>query len=114
MTDLYHLWKEEYDQVSRNAGCILNCMTKELNLFDGEGRVHHGNAKDFVLSNGGDEKVANQMVSLVHDCEKQQEAEADECEHALKLAKCIRTGIRQVQWAPKMEVVITEIVEEAG
>lgn len=53
LTDMYHLWREEYDQVSPDAGCMFGCMSKKLDLLDASGKIHHGNTKEYVMQNGG-------------------------------------------------------------
>lgn len=52
ISDLYHLWREEYDQISRDAGCVIHCMSKKLQLFGDDGKIHHENIKEFAVKNG--------------------------------------------------------------
>ncbi|KAL0870203.1 hypothetical protein ABMA27_006345 [Loxostege sticticalis] len=111
ITDLYHLWREEYDQISRDAGCVIHCMSKKLQLFGDDGKIHHENIKEFAVKNGAEEKVAAQLLSLAHECEKKQEGIEDECERTLEVAKCFRRDVKQIDWVPKMEVLMTEVIE---
>nr|ALC76551.1 pheromone binding protein 3 [Conogethes punctiferalis] len=112
LSDMYHLWKEEYEQVSRDSGCMFSCMSKKLDILDGDGKIHHDHTKEYVLSNGGGEDLARQLINVAHDCEKQQESLEDECDRMLEIAKCLRRNIKDIQWTPKVEVIITEIVAD--
>lgn len=58
-----------------------------------------------------EEKVAAQLLSLAHECEKKQEGIEDECERTLEVAKCFRRDVKQIDWVPKMEVLMTEVIE---
>ncbi|KAL0870202.1 hypothetical protein ABMA27_006345 [Loxostege sticticalis] len=102
---------EEYDQISRDAGCVIHCMSKKLQLFGDDGKIHHENIKEFAVKNGAEEKVAAQLLSLAHECEKKQEGIEDECERTLEVAKCFRRDVKQIDWVPKMEVLMTEVIE---
>nr|ADT78499.1 pheromone binding protein 5 [Ostrinia nubilalis] len=111
ISDLYHLWKEEYDQISRDAGCVIHCMSQKLELVGGDGKMHHVNIKDFALKHGAGDEIATQLVTLAHECEKQKASIEDDCERTLEMSKCFRSDVKQVDWTPKMEVIITEVIE---
>ncbi|XP_072942537.1 pheromone-binding protein-like [Epargyreus clarus] len=112
LSDLYHFWKEETGLAHRDTGCAIVCMSKKLELLDASGKLHHGNAQEFAVKNGAAEDVASKLVALVHGCEQQHEAIEDECLRALDVAKCFRASLHDLDWAPKMEVAVAEVLTE--
>nr|AZT78912.2 odorant-binding protein [Dioryctria abietella] len=112
VSDLYHYWKEEYDLLSRDTGCAILCMSRKLEMVDGEGRLHHGNAKEFALKHGAADEVAGKLVTLLHECEKQSDSIEDDCMRILEIAKCFRTDVRKLDWAPKVDVIISEVLSD--
>lgn len=52
IADLFHYWKLDYTLLNRDTGCAIICMSKKLDLLDANGRMHHGNAKEFALKHG--------------------------------------------------------------
>ena len=57
-----------------------------------------------------DEAVAKQLVGILHGCETQHQGIEDPCAMALEVAKCFRTKMHELNWAPSMEVAIEEIM----
>ncbi|XP_059047154.1 general odorant-binding protein 1-like [Achroia grisella] len=112
VSDLYHFWKQEYELLNRETGCIILCMSRKLNLIDTSGRLHHGSAQDFAMQHGAAEDVAVKLVNMLHECEKQSLAVEDECARTLEVAKCFRNDIRGLDWSPKADVLITEILTD--
>ncbi|KAJ8717551.1 hypothetical protein PYW07_005481 [Mythimna separata] len=112
MADLYHFWKLDYALLSRDTGCAIICMSKKLDLMDANGRMHHGNAQEFALKHGAGDDVASKIVTIIHDCEKKFERDDDECLRVLEVAKCFRSGIHELDWQPKVEVIVTEVLTD--
>ena len=56
--------------------------------------------------------MAKELVTTVHECEQKHEMEEDPCLRALEIAKCFRGAMHEINWAPKVDVVITEILTE--
>nr|AFD34183.1 pheromone binding protein 2 [Argyresthia conjugella] len=112
ITDFYHYWKEDYTLLNRDTGCAIICMAKKLDLIDASGKLHHGNAQEFAEKHGADNSMSSQLVQIVHGCEKQFEAVDDDCLRVLEIAKCFRTNIHQLDWAPTMDVIIEEVLTE--
>nr|AWT50453.1 pheromone-binding protein 3 [Carposina sasakii] len=112
LAGLYHFWKEEYELVSKEVGCAILCMSHKLNLLDESGKLHHGNAQEFAEQHGAADSTAKQLVSMIHSCEENQEALEDQCLRALEVAKCFRTRIHELDWTPKMDVLVTEVLTD--
>ncbi|XP_041984572.1 general odorant-binding protein 1-like [Aricia agestis] len=112
LMELYHFWKEDHALLSRDIGCAVVCMSKKLNLLDESGKLHHGNAQEFAVKHGADQTMAQKLITVVHECEGQHQGIDDECLRALEVAKCFRSGMRQLNWAPKLDVIVTEILTE--
>nr|AAF16702.1 pheromone binding protein 3 [Manduca sexta] len=112
VVDLYQFWKLQYALLNRDTGCAIICMSKKLDLLDSTGRMHHGNTQEFAVSHGATDEVASKVVVIIRDCEKQQEGEEDDCVRVLEVAKCFRTAIHELNWAPNMEVVVDELLTE--
>nr|URZ86308.1 pheromone binding protein 3 [Grapholita funebrana] len=112
ISDLYHYWKEDYSLLNRDTGCALICMSKKLDLIDASGKLHHGNTAEFAAKHGAASEVASKLVEILHACEKTHDAIEDECMRALEIAKCFRTDIHQLNWTPKMDVIVTEVLTE--
>ncbi|XP_060805542.1 general odorant-binding protein 1 [Amyelois transitella] len=115
LQDLYNFWKEEYQLINRELGCVIMCMAAKLDLIQvDEYKMHHANAHDFAKQHGADDELAKQLVTMIHDCEKQYADNSDHCARTLDVAKCFRTKIHGLKWAPDMEVVLEEIMAEAS
>ncbi|XP_022118413.2 pheromone-binding protein 2-like [Pieris rapae] len=112
LLDLYHFWKEDYGLLKRDTGCAIMCMSQKLQLVDTSGNLHHGNAQEFAVTHGADEEVAQKLVNMVHECEKQHQVKEDLCERALEVAKCFRSGIHLLKWTPTVEVLVGEVLTE--
>nr|AXF48749.1 odorant-binding protein PBP2 [Lobesia botrana] len=111
MQDFYNFWREDYALVNRDMGCAIMCMATKLELVTDENKLHHGNAHEFAKTHGADDDVAKQLVTIIHECEKEH-TEADDCARTLEIAKCFRTKIHGLKWAPDMETVLEEIMVE--
>lgn len=59
-----------------------------------------------------DEDIAKQLVSMIHECERNNEGDSDDCQRVLEISKCFRTKIHELKWAPSMEVLLEEIMTE--
>nr|CAJ2313469.1 general odorant-binding protein 1-like [Metisa plana] len=110
--DMKNYWNLDYDLTNRDFGCLIVCLSKKLDLIDEEGKLHHGNAKDFAIEHGADEKVAQQVIDIVHGCEQQSAGGSDPCMVTLEIAKCFRAKIHDLKWAPSMEVLLDEVLAE--
>nr|WKF45275.1 odorant binding proteins PBP1 [Peridroma saucia] len=110
MQDMYNFWREEYALVNRDLGCMVLCMANKLDLIGEDQKMHHGKAEEFAKSHGADEAVAKQLVGILHGCETQHQGIEDPCAMALEVAKCFRTKMHELNWAPSMEVAIEEIM----
>lgn len=53
--------------------------------------------------------MANKLVSILHECTIVME---DPCIMVLETAKCFRTRIHELKWAPTMDLVIEEVLTE--
>lgn len=49
---------------------------------------------------------------MIHECEKSNAGVADECMKTLEVAKCFRTKIHELKWAPDMETILEEIMTD--
>ncbi|XP_039759229.1 pheromone-binding protein-like [Pararge aegeria] len=112
LSDLYHFWKVDHALLNRDTGCAIACMSKKLNLLDTSGKLHHGNAEEFAVSHGAANEMASKLVTTVHECEQQHTAVDDSCLRALEIAKCFRNAMHELNWVPKMDVMITEVLTE--
>ncbi|XP_034835169.1 pheromone-binding protein-like [Maniola hyperantus] len=110
--DLYHFWKQDHALLHRDTGCAIVCMSKKLNLLDTSGKLHHGKAQEFALNHGAASEMASKLVAVVHECERKVDAEEDPCVRALEIAKCFKDAMHEINWAPKMDVIITEVLTE--
>uniref|UniRef100_A0A3G2YV55 OBP13 n=1 Tax=Corythucha ciliata TaxID=369451 RepID=A0A3G2YV55_CORCT len=111
MQDFYNFWKEEYELVNKELGCAIICIASKHDLMS-EDRMHHGKATEFAKKHGADDDTAKQIVNLIQECEKGFEAERDFCVKALEVAKCFRTRIHELKWAPTIEMVLEEVISE--
>ncbi|NP_001077095.1 pheromone binding protein 3 precursor [Bombyx mori] len=112
LTDMYHFWKLDYSMMTRETGCAIICMSKKLDLIDGDGKLHHGNAQAYALKHGAATEVAAKLVEVIHGCEKLHESIDDQCSRVLEVAKCFRTGVHELHWAPKLDVIVGEVMTE--
>nr|AFM36757.1 pheromone-binding protein 2 [Agrotis ipsilon] len=110
MQDIYNFWREEYQLVNRDLGCMVLCMANKLGLIGEDQKMHHAKAEEFAKSHGADEAVAKQLVAILYECETKHAAVEDECGMALEIAKCFRTKMHELKWAPSMEVAMEEIM----
>ncbi|XP_049877435.1 general odorant-binding protein 1-like [Pectinophora gossypiella] len=112
MQDFYNFWKEDYELLNADVGCAIMCMASKFDLINEENRLHHINAHEFAKSHGADDDMAKQLVTMIHDCENVHADIADDCKKTLEIAKCFRTKIHGLKWAPTMEVVLEEVMTE--
>ncbi|CAD0202890.1 unnamed protein product [Chrysodeixis includens] len=110
MQDMYNFWREEYELVNRELGCMILCMAGKLGLLGDDQKLHHVNAADFAKSHGADDDTAKQLVTIIHDCEKANEALDEACSRALEVSKCFKTKIHELNWAPSFEVMMQEVM----
>nr|AHZ89398.1 pheromone-binding protein 2 [Grapholita molesta] len=111
MQDCYNFWREDYELLNRDTGCVILCMALKFDLIDEDAKLHHKNAHEFAKTHGADDDLAKQLVAMIHDCEKQN-SDADDCIRTLGIAKCFRTKIHGLKWAPSMETVLEEVMTE--
>ncbi|XP_023936564.2 pheromone-binding protein-like [Bicyclus anynana] len=112
LADMYHFWKADHALLHRDTGCAIVCMSKKLNLLDTSGKLHHGNAQEFAVNHGAASDMASKLVSVVHECEQKHDAEEDPCLRALEIAKCFREVMHEMNWAPRMDIIISEVLTE--
>ncbi|XP_063374913.1 general odorant-binding protein 1-like [Cydia amplana] len=111
MQDFYNFWREDFELLNRDTGCVILCMALKFDLIDEDAKLHHKNAHEFAKTHGADDDLAKQLVTMIHECEKAN-TEADDCIRALEIAKCFRTKIHGLKWAPSMETVLEEVMTE--
>lgn len=56
--------------------------------------------------------MARQLVAILRECETAHEAVVDDCARVLEMAKCFKTRIHDLKWAPSMEVILEEVMTE--
>ncbi|XP_072942524.1 general odorant-binding protein 1-like [Epargyreus clarus] len=112
MQDFYNFWREEYELVNRDVGCAIMCMASKHDLVTDEMKLHHGKAHEFAKTHGADDDTAKQLVTMIHECESTHAGVSDDCSMVLEIAKCFRTKIHALKWAPDMETVIEEVMAE--
>ncbi|XP_063540699.1 pheromone-binding protein-like [Cydia strobilella] len=110
--DMMNYWKEGYELTNRHTGCAIMCLSKKLEIVDPDLQLHHGNAKDFAMKHGADEKLAMDLVNVIHECEKSLQPNDDECMKVLEWAKCFKVEIHKKGMAPSMDVAVGEILAE--
>nr|AGR44745.1 pheromone binding protein-1 [Bombyx mori] len=110
--DFYNFWKEGYEIKNRETGCAIMCLSTKLNMLDPEGNLHHGNAMEFAKKHGADETMAQQLIDIVHGCEKSTPANDDKCIWTLGVATCFKAEIHKLNWAPSMDVAVGKILAE--
>lgn len=59
-----------------------------------------------------DETMAQQLIDIVHGCEKSTPANDDKCIWTLGVATCFKAEIHKLNWAPSMDVAVGEILAE--
>ncbi|XP_012545845.1 pheromone-binding protein [Bombyx mori] len=114
LKDFYNFWIEDYEFTDRNTGCAILCMSKKLELMDGDYNLHHGKAHEFARKHGADETMAKQLVDLIHGCSQSVATMPDECERTLKVAKCFIAEIHKLKWAPDVELLMAEVLNEVS
>nr|AOG12882.1 pheromone binding protein [Eogystia hippophaecolus] len=112
MKDFYNYWREDYELVNKDMGCVIMCMATKLDLITDEMKMHHGKAHEFAKSHGADDTMAKQLVAIIHECENTHADIGDDCSRVLEISKCFRSKIHDLKWAPPMEVIIEEIMTE--
>ncbi|XP_073954197.1 general odorant-binding protein 1 [Choristoneura fumiferana] len=112
MQDFYNFWREDYELVNREMGCAIMCMASKFDLVTDEQKLHHGNAHEFAKSHGADDDMAKQLVTILHECETQAASIIDDCSKTLEIAKCFRSKIHGLKWAPSMETILEEVMTE--
>nr|2KPH_A Chain A, Pheromone binding protein [Amyelois transitella] len=110
--DFYKFWKEDYEITNRLTGCAIKCLSEKLEMVDADGKLHHGNAREFAMKHGADDAMAKQLVDLIHGCEKSIPPNDDRCMEVLSIAMCFKKEIHNLKWAPNMEVVVGEVLAE--
>nr|WHU27524.1 odorant binding protein 3 [Heliconius charithonia] len=111
MQDFMNYWREEYELLNRDTGCAIMCMAQKHDLLTEDG-IHHEKVHGFTKSHGADDEVAKQLVTMIHECEKSNAGVPDECMKTLEVAKCFRTKIHELKWAPDMETILEEIMTD--
>nr|Q17077.1 RecName: Full=Pheromone-binding protein 1; Short=PBP 1; AltName: Full=APR-1; Flags: Precursor [Antheraea pernyi]CAA65576.1 pheromone binding protein 1 [Antheraea pernyi]prf//1710254A pheromone binding protein [Antheraea pernyi] len=112
IADLYNFWKDDYVMTDRLAGCAINCMATKLDVVDPDGNLHHGNAKEFAMKHGADASMAQQLVDIIHGCEKSAPPNDDKCMKTIDVAMCFKKEIHKLNWVPDMDVVLGEVLAE--
>ncbi|XP_045778006.1 general odorant-binding protein 1-like [Maniola jurtina] len=112
MQDFYNYWKEDYELLNRDTGCAIMCMATKFDLISEDMSLHHKNAHEFAKTHGADDDLAQQLVTMLHECEKSYSDISDGCMKTLEISKCFRTKIHNLKWAPSMEEILEELMTE--
>nr|AOE47732.1 odorant binding protein OBP5 [Ips acuminatus] len=113
MQDFFNFWKEGYQITNREAGCVILCLAKKLELLDQDMNLHHGKAMEFAMKHGADEAMAKQLLDIAHSCEKVITIVADDpCQTMLNLAMCFKAEIHKLDWAPTLDVAVGELLAD--
>ncbi|CAG4989301.1 unnamed protein product [Colias eurytheme] len=112
MQDFINYWKEEYELINRDVGCAIMCMASKHDLITDDMKLHHGKTHEFAKSHGADDEMAKQIVTMIHECENTHADNNDDCNKTLEIAKCFKTKIHELKWAPSMETIIEEILTD--
>lgn len=56
--------------------------------------------------------MAKQLVDVLHQCEKSAPENEDACLKVLDIAKCFKSEIHKLDWAPDMDLILGEILAE--
>nr|CAB86718.1 pheromone binding protein 2 [Antheraea polyphemus] len=110
INDLYNFWKDDYVMTDRLAGCAINCLSTKLDIVDPDGNLHHGNAKEFAMKHGADDGMAQQLVDIIHRCEKSTPPNDDKCTKTMDIAMCFKKEIHKLNWVPNMDLVVCEVL----
>ncbi|KAL4704882.1 hypothetical protein ACJJTC_019460 [Scirpophaga incertulas] len=110
--DFTNFWKEDYELTDRNTGCAIMCMSSKLELLDPNGKLHHGNTRDFAKTHGADDSMIDELISLFHKCDEAIPEHSDSCMQVLMISKCFKAGIHDLKWAPSMELILAEVLAE--
>nr|UVB79188.1 general odorant-binding protein 1 [Heortia vitessoides] len=113
MEEFFHFWSEDFQMVHRELGCAMSCMSHYFNLVSDVNRMHHENTKQFIKSFSNGEQLADLLITIVHDCEKQFEHEQDNCWRVLHIAQCFREQCNARNLAPTMEMLLAEFIMQA-
>ncbi|KOB67876.1 Pheromone binding protein 3 [Operophtera brumata] len=105
-TDILNFWKDGYELNDPSTGCAIICLASKLELLDPEYNLHHGKAHDFAKTHGADDGLAKQLVDLLLGCNQKNSEEQDFCWRALKVAKCFKAEIHNLNWTPSMELIV--------
>nr|CAJ2313466.1 Pheromone-binding protein [Metisa plana] len=111
--DFYDFWKPDHEVTDNRFGCTIICISTKLDLLDPYGRLHHGNAHDFVTKHGASDDQAKQLVSLVHECDTEHKDVSGECTRMVMVSKCFKAKIHDLDWAPSVEIILAEILADA-
>nr|AAF06139.1 pheromone binding protein [Choristoneura rosaceana]AAF06140.1 pheromone binding protein [Choristoneura rosaceana] len=109
--DFYNFWKDDHVLTNRDTGCAIMCLSSKLELVS-DGKLHHGNTLEYAKQHGADDTVAQQLVDLIHNCEKALPDLEDPCMKVLEWAKCFKIEIHKLNWAPSMDVLAGEMLAE--
>nr|AEZ52491.1 general odorant binding protein [Orthaga achatina] len=110
MEEFKHFWSEDFEVVHRELGCAIICMSNKFSLLQDDTRIHHVNMNDYVKNFPNGEILAQKMVDLIHNCEKQYDDITDECSRVVKVAACFKVDAKRDGIAP--EVTMIEAVME--
>ncbi|CAH2041929.1 unnamed protein product, partial [Iphiclides podalirius] len=111
-SDFLNFWKPDFELTNRFTGCAIICLSTKLNLIEPDGSLHHGNTEEFAKKHGADEAMAKQLVGLLHQCEQSAPENPDACLKVLDIAKCFKSEIQKLNWAPDMELILGEVLAE--
>nr|ACJ07123.1 pheromone binding protein 2 [Chilo suppressalis] len=113
-TDFFNFWKDDYAVTNRLTGCAIMCMSNKLDLLDPDGKMHHGNAREFAKKHGADDSMAQQLIDILHNCEKGASPgpDGDACVQVLEISKCFKVEIHKLNWAPSMDLIMAEVLAD--
>ncbi|KAG6450958.1 general odorant-binding protein 2 [Manduca sexta] len=110
MDEFKHFWREDFEVVHRELGCAIICMSNKFELLQDDTRIHHVNMHDYIKSFPNGQVLSEKMVQLIHNCEKQYDDIADDCDRVVKVAACFKKDAKKEGIAP--EVAMIEAVIE--
>lgn len=63
MQDFFNFWREDYELLNRELGCMVLCMGQKLGLVDAEMNMHHGNAQEFAQNHGAGKNISVYLMA---------------------------------------------------
>ena len=105
LDEFKHFWSDDFDVVHRELGCAIICMSNKFSLMDDDVRMHHVNMDEYIKGFPNGQVLAEKMVKLIHNCEKQFDTETDDCTRVVKVAACFKKDSRKEGIAPEVAMI---------